>query len=147
MFQEHPLMWIKKSLQDIPLLPPSPSHCCYLQALELQWLRDQKRGWEPDKHHRELLTLFLMRFPFLSFSFHRPPSFEFSSTITLRELESSEPREPSSVHLYPLCPFQTLSGLCMNNTVSVYTGFLKNTLYWPSWTGFSDQLPLFLGCW
>jgi hypothetical protein len=49
--------------------------------------------------------------------------------------------------LYPLCPFQTLSGLCMNNTVSVYTGFLKNTWYWPSWTGFSDQLPLFLGCW
>ena len=145
-FQEHPLMWIEKSLQAIPHLHLSTSHCCYLQALELQWLRDQNRGREPD--HRELLTPFLMRFPFLSFSFHGPLNFEFGSTIMLRELESSEPREPSRVHLCPLCRFQTLSGLCMTNTVSVYTGFFKkNTWCWPSWTGFSDQSPLFLGCW
>lgn len=80
---------------------------------------------------------------FVLSSFHPVPKLEFSSTITLRKLESSEPKEPSSVHLRPLCPFQTLSGLCMNNTVSIYTGFLKDAWCWPSWTGFSDQLPLF----
>lgn len=136
-------MWIKKSLQAIPHLHLSTSLCCYLQALELQWLRDQNRGREPD--HRELLTPFLMRFPFLSFSFHGPLNFEFSSTIMLRELESSEPREPSRVHLCPLCRFQTLSGLCMTNTVSVYTGFLKKHLVLTQLDRFLWPVPSFLG--
>ena len=126
MFQEHPLIWIKKSLWAASHPPPPLSYCCCFQGLELQWLRDQKRGREPVKCHRgELLTPFLMRFSFLSFSLLEPPNFEFSCTTTLRELESSELREPSSGHLCPRCPYQVLSRLCMNNTVSVCTCFKK----------------------